>query len=130
MKHVEETYYQHGDVLVTSARVAFGQKTYALANISSVSMVSESPSVTPVFVLVLVGLIIGLCAASMDALVVGLALGGLFIGLGIVCALTGKTKYTVRVSSASGEANAAASTNKDGVQAIVDAINEAIVQRG
>ena len=41
-----------------------------------------------------------------------------------------KTKYHLRIASASGEANAITSVNADHIDKIVQAVNEAMIKRG
>jgi hypothetical protein len=61
--------------------------------------------------------------------VIGL-LGIIGIVGGITLMVRAKPTYVVRIGSASGEANALASKDRDHIQKIVDAMNEAIIKRG
>lgn len=122
----EKVYLKQGDVTVTNTRVVISGKTYAMTNITSVTMGKQSASILPPFIAITVGVII--------AAIVGGTIGNLIavasiIG-GIVLFITRKPNYVVRIGSASGEADALESQDQDNVQKIVNAVNEAIVNRG
>jgi len=53
-----------------------------------------------------------------------------FVVCGIVILKTVKTKYVIRIRSASSESDGLISTDQEYVARIVDAMNEAIVNRG
>ena len=59
-----------------------------------------------------------------------LLLGAAGIGLGAFVARTTKPEYVVQFGSASGEVKAYKSTNQDEIKQIVEAINQAIIQKG
>lgn len=126
----EMTIYEEGGVKITTARAVLGGKTYAMSNITSVSMSSEVESAG----CITFGLIIGGAAV----IIWGVAVGEwLMAGIGLVMAVGGfylnrgeKTKYTVRIGSSSGEADALTSYDQAEIQKIIDAMNDAIVRRG
>ena len=130
MEQKEVTYYEGSSVRVTNARAILGAKTYAMANITSVAIGKQSANRTPGVIIALIGLIItGIIAAS-DGGGGGIAIGVIVLIVGIVVAVLAKNTYIVRIGSASGEADALVSTNKEYINKIVSAMNEAIVQRG
>lgn len=122
----EKVYYSDGAITVTSTRAVLGTKTYAMANITSVSLGENQQAVGCGCALVLVGLLFALALFSADTIIVGL------IGLAILAlgALLMKQKsYVVRIGSASGEANALENKKREYIQQIVDAVNQAIIER-
>lgn len=131
--HSEVSYYQEGDITITSARAMLGSKTYAMANITSVSMGTIPPDRALGVLVVLVGLLISVCsgmAVLENNNAGGIFLGLIVVGVGVVIAASKKTKYVVKIGSASGESNALVATDEEYIQKIVDAVNEAIIMRG
>ena len=128
----ETTYYQDGSIMVTNARAVLGSKTYAMANITSVSMGEIPANRTAGIVIVVIGLAILACSASAGSnSSAGGIIGGLVVaGFGAFLAYAAKTQYIVKVGSASGESNALTSNNREYIQKIVNSINEAIIKRG
>jgi hypothetical protein len=125
----EETYFSQGDVQVTNSRVVLGGKTYAMRNITSVTIGEIPPNRVPGIVLAVLGLcpLMGGFSDNGGALLV---IGLIVIGLGIALAALVKTRYVVRLGSASGESDALTAPDVAYIRKIVDAINKAIVQRG
>ena len=128
----EVNYYQDGAVTVTNARAVLGGKTYAMANVTSVSMAEKPANRTTGIVIALVGLALAACLGTVggDASAVGIIFGLLVLGAGIAMAVTAKGSYIVRIGSASGEADGLVSNDRDHIQKIVSAMNEAIINRG
>lgn len=127
----ETTYYQDGNITVTNARAVLGSKTYAMANITSVSMGEIPANRTPGIVIALIGLAILACSASGGSDGIAGIIGGLVVaGFGAFLAYAVKTQYVVKIGSASGESNALTSNDREYIQKIVNAINEAIIKRG
>jgi len=133
MSESEVTYYEAGSVHVTNTRVVLGSKTYALRNITSVSMAVKQGNVVPGIILIVLGIIIGSC--------VGISSRSELLGLGILIVITifgaalfagqlRNTRYIVRIGSASGESDALALKDQERVKQIVAAMNQAIIQRG
>lgn len=122
-------YSDENGVRVTSSRLIIGQTTYAMLNITSVSCAVEPPSrVGPLFFLIFGALFffVGLSGTAHQMAVFGfflLAIGGLWWKVQ-------KTHYYLKVASASGEAKAVTSIDKQRVDRIVQAVNEAIIGRG
>ena len=130
MAQNEVIYYQGSGVRVTSTRAILGAKTYAMANITSVSASKKSANRAPGVIIALIGLIIAGFAAASNGGGCGITIGVVLLIAGIAVTVTAKNKYIVRIGSASGEANALESTNKEHIKKIVGAMNKAIVQRG
>lgn len=131
----EVTYYSDGVIQVTNARAVLEGKTYAMSNITSVTM-GKIPANPWIGILMAVaGLLMLLFSFSVLPEDVGergacLFFALLVVVLGVALAYFAKAKYVVKIGSASGEADALTSTDKDYIQKIVNAINEAIIKRG
>lgn len=126
----ETTILEEGNVKITNLRVIIGTKTYSMSNIASVSMgKNDSKGILPFIVIAgILSALIGLIdlKENMQCLTLGMlmVIGG---GIGIA---NSKTKYIVRIGSASGESNILESHDKATIKRVVNAMNEAIVRRG
>jgi hypothetical protein len=119
----EKLFYQDANVTVTQSRFVSGSKTYAMRNISSVSIFKiEKSKLGPIL---LIGL--GLILMFSDSTRV---LGFIILALGITWIMNIKNEYSVRISTNAGETNGLVSKNQDYIQKIVNALNEAIIYRG
>jgi len=118
----EKVFYQQQGVTVTQSRIILGSKTYAMSNISSVSVGITKPSRTAPIVLLIIGLFMLIASST-------------FVYGAVLCALTGiwlflqKTKYYVSIRSNAGESRSLESKNKEQIEDIVKSINDAIVFR-
>ena len=136
MVEQEKFFWNSENIKITNARAIFRDTTYALANITSVKLFKQPPSKTPTIILVIVGLILGgagLCVFSSGndpGGIVILVLGVAAIGFGIYISTKAKPNYFVRISSSSGEVDALQSKDRAFIQSIVDAVNQAIIERG
>jgi len=123
---------KEGNVKITNLRAMIGPKTYAMSNIDSVRMHVKEPKLfVPVFFMLMAAICSALVAVSnLDDLSHFLEIG-LFIGGGgfIFFLLSTRTKYSVRVRSSAGELNIMEANDKDSVERIVSAMNEAISLR-
>lgn len=148
MQAQETIYYQDGGITITNARAVLGAKTYAMANVTSVSTGVIPASRAFGIILAILGVLgaasgcVGfLVPLSMDltenAAIVGMvtcvsvaAIGLLLLLLGVLLAVLPKDRYTVRIGSSSGETDALISRDQAYIQKIVISMNEAIVNRG
>lgn len=123
--------YQDENIHVTNLRAMLQGKTYAMANVTSVSMFRQAGNTTPGVVAAVIGGFM-LLGAVTDSELRGcfLVFGLLILVIGIAILASTKDTYWVRIGSASGETNALSSTNRDYIQRVVNAMNEAIVRRG
>ncbi|SEW44074.1 hypothetical protein SAMN05421841_3143 [Chryseobacterium wanjuense] len=119
----ETTFYQDASVTVTQSRFVTQSKTYAMRNISSVYVFEiEKSRVLPIL-MILLGIPF---IFFKDVFLIGLIL----ICLGLIIIFSIKNEFAVRISTNAGEANSIVSKNRDYIQKIVKALNEAIIHRG
>ncbi len=128
----EKIFYDNADVKVTSTRFIVDKATYPIANISSVKSTSKSAGLLKLIaiILILIGAL-GLLSifdseAESDVTVTSLV----FLGIGIWLYRCAKTKYLVMLTTAGTESQALESKDKNYIDAIVAALNNAIVHRG
>lgn len=119
----EQTFFEHEDVKVTNARFVTGGQTFAMQNITSVKTKEDQPSRLGWGIILCV--VAAICLwnkawAWAAVLAVG---GGLLVW-------TSKTTYHVILTTASGEASALKTHQKEYLQQVVQALNQAIVARG
>lgn len=134
MSQQEIVYYQDQSVLVTNTRAILQGKTYAMANVTSVSLGEIPANQTPGFILFGASIATFLCSLSI------FSGSSLLLWIGIVCLvgfvagfvvmLKAKRTYWVNLGSASGETHALMALNHEYVTKVVNAINQAIIARG
>jgi hypothetical protein len=119
----EVVFYQDQQVTVTQARFISQGKTYAMSNISSVSLYEIKRSRGLEVLMIIAGLsMLAVDGARMFGLVTLMIAIALFFLL--------KNSYSVRIQSTSGEADGLISKDSEYVNKIVSAVNEAIIFRG
>ena len=118
----EITFFQNEGVRVTNTRFIVDGQTYAMNNITSVKPTNTPPSrVGPAVLLVIgVGLLLGK----------NFILGAAFAALGTFWWSQQKTLYHVLLHTAGGEAKALNTHQRDYLEQVVAALNNAIVHRG
>lgn len=132
----ETTIYESQGVKVTNLRAVVGSKTYSMSNITSVSTSTKESACVPLVailfgsLLLLAGVASLLLGSSLSGVLPWFILGGLSVGGGILVHRARSATYVVRLGSASGETDALTSANKAEIDAIVAALNEAIVKKG
>ena len=126
----ETTYYKDEKVQITDIRAIFGSKTYSMSNVTSVSMYEMPAKRTTGIIIALVGLLISLCLFSISDSIGGGIFGILILIVGICLIFGAKEKYVVKIGIASGEVDGLVSHDSNYVQKIVEAMNQAIIQRG
>lgn len=119
----ETTFYQDSLVTVTQSRYITQSKTYAMRNISSVHVFEIEKSKLAPILMILFGLPF---LFSGDVFWIGLIL----IGIGVLIVFNIKNEYTVRISTNAGEADSTISKDKEYIQKIVNALNDAMIHRG
>lgn len=125
----ERTYFQQGDVTVTSARFIVRSQTFAMRNITSVQTVEIEPDSTHPGYLIILGCAIAVIGFGNSSISAGI--------LGLVIAVAGgywswqqKSTFSVVLTTAGGEVSAYTSQNHTFIATIVEALNLSIVERG
>jgi Family of unknown function (DUF6232) len=117
----EQTFFEYDDVKVTSSRFITGGQTYAMSNITSVKPYEKKPSRFLGVVVLLLGLIV-----AMSSLSVGIVM--------VVCAgiylYFQKSIYHILLSTSAGETKALVTYQRDYLDKVIAALNDAIVARG
>ena len=125
----ETTYYSSGNVSVTSKRAVFGAKTYSVANITSVEMADTPPDRKWPNLILLAGAALLVLSGITNSATPGI-IGLIIVGVGLFLLFRAKRRYVVRLASASGETEALVSDDRDLIEKIVAAIQNAIAERG
>lgn len=132
----ETTLYEDVHVKVTTNRVSFPDKTYALANVASVEVTKQDPDTFWSLVIILVGafgLLVGVATwVTGNSGPIGAGICAVILALGILFyrTMAKNVIYSVTLSSASGEAQAMSGRDEGYIRHVADAISEAIVARG
>jgi len=100
-----------------------------MANITSIKRDIHPANRKPGVIIAVLGLIILLACVSFDSST-GVIAGVVVLGLGILIAAMVKPTYFLKITSASGEAEPIKSRDKQYVDSIVTAMNEALIRRG
>lgn len=118
----DKTFLDAGNVSVTKGRFIVDGQTYAMGNVTSVKTRVEEAKKGAGILLGLIGLFALVAAESL--------LWGVIILVIATFALIGaRNKYSVVLSTSSGENQALRSENKTQIDEVVSALNEAIVSR-
>ncbi len=134
----EKIFLQEGNVLVSNSRVVINEKTYSLGNITSVEMeiVDLSAGIKPfggcTLFFAVMGIIMGWGTLSSPSGcgIILLITGLVFCIFGIIAlASPSKFNYSIKLRSASTETQALISENKEYIQEIIKAINDAMKYR-
>jgi hypothetical protein len=123
----EKIYYSDGSITITSTRAVLGGKTYAMANVTSVSLAENQEGSGCGCALLGVGALFALGGLS-SADTAGIGVFGILLVIAGFLWMN-STMYVVRIGSASGEANALQDRSREYIQTIVDAVNQAIIDR-
>jgi hypothetical protein len=123
---------QEGSYTVTNARFVTPGATYAMSGIQSVRTLTETPNSLKKYGALIAGIF--LVFGGLSQLFTGQfqnATGCAIFAVGsIIYYINAKAKYFVVLSQASGEASAVSSSEKDFIDKICTALNEAIIHRG
>lgn len=120
--NTEKVFYQDHNVTVTQARFVSDSKTYAMRNISSVSIRKIDRSIKGEIILIILGVIL----LATQVWLVGIAA----VVIAVILLFTRKDSFSVRINSNSGEADGLISKDREMIEKVVHALNEAIVYRG
>lgn len=116
----EKVFLDERGVKVTNARFLTFGKTHSMAGVTAVSSFIIKPNRKQPLILAAIGIIVAIFHWS----------GFIVIGGAVAFWFLQKPKYTVSLSSASGNDDALTDPDKDFIFRVVDALNEAIVYRG
>jgi hypothetical protein len=125
----EIRFFSEQGVQVTNARLIVPGKTYAMANITSVSTKRENPSYSGVKFTGGLAFLMGFAALPFGSWQLGI-LAIMLIAVAVVWGLSLKPDFHLKISSASGESSALSSKDQLYVERIVQAIQDAIIHRG
>lgn len=126
----EQVYFRRDRVCITSARVIFGAKTYALSMITSVEAKVRRPNRLGPLLLILFALLFSLPRYIVMGGAVGLPLLEIAATAGSICWwMTQRPTYAVMLCTAAREVQAYSSGDARIIDEIVSAINRAIVAR-
>jgi hypothetical protein len=117
----EKQFFHYEDVKITNTRFVNGAQTYAMSNVTSVKSFEQKPKRLGGILVLLVGLLI-----AMNTPVAGLLIAA---SAGVYLAMQ-KTMYHVMLATAGGEVSALKTTQREYLEKVVFALNEAIVYRG
>ncbi len=131
----EKSYHESRDVWIGSARAVFGNKTFALASVTSVEGNRLPPDRNPALFVILFGAMALFASVPIyDHSGLGgvfcLLIGLLLIGSGTYWASRIMPRFVVVLITSAGERRAYVSTSEDEIIKIVNALNTAIVERG
>jgi len=120
----ESVYYRNGEVSVTSARFIVGSQTYAMRNVTSVKGITIWPGRLVPIAIIILGLV---CIATISA--VGISIGTILVASGVWLLKTRKPTHAILLTTAGGEIRAYESEASKEIGDVLDALNEAIVER-
>jgi hypothetical protein len=119
----ERIFFQDSRVIVTQSRFVADGKTYAMRNIASVTNFKIKKSRTLPVIITSIGVLFLFDDNTRNY-------GLLMAGIGGLWWYLIKDEFSVRINSNSGESDGFISKDRDYIQQIVDAVNNAIVFRG
>lgn len=128
----ERVFYDESGVKITNARAIFRNKTYAMAQISSVRVDTRQPKRGGAIAVFIIGALVFLAGISGGKEFAGASfLGIILIVIGGVWLASLKPTHALQLGSSSGETQAISYT-KDGamIRAIHDAISDVLIHRG
>jgi hypothetical protein len=117
----EKVFFEYDGVKVTNARFIVDGQTFAMTNVTSVKSHEQSPSRLFPILLLLFGL---LCTASTPAVGIPIAGGAIF------WLYKQRTLYHIMLRTSAGESSALKTYQRDYLNKVVLALNDAIVHRG
>ncbi|GAA5646050.1 MULTISPECIES: DUF6232 family protein [Vibrio] len=119
----EKMFLEAGDVSVSNSRFIVNGQTYAMSNVTSVKTGIEKANKGVGIIITLIGLITLFAIKS-------IGWGILIVAVGVLAFMGAKDKYSVILSTSSGESKALTSDKRNHIEDIVSALNESIVSRG
>lgn len=117
----EKTFFEYEDVRVTSARFISGSHTYAMSNITSVKAFEAKPKRIGGIIVLIIGLAIAINTPVVGLIIAAIAAYYLY---------QQKTMYHVMLATAGGETSALKTHQREYLDKVVAALNQAIIHRG
>ncbi|MBY0240172.1 MAG: hypothetical protein K2X55_12740 [Burkholderiaceae bacterium] len=117
----ERTFFESGDVKVTNARFISGGQTFAMNNVTSVKPFEQKPSRVGGILLLGFGLIVMVSSFFVGLVIAGLAAYFLY---------QQKTIYQILLATSAGETKALVTHERDYLDSVITALNDAIIYRG
>lgn len=117
----ETTFFEYEDVKVTNARFISGSQTYAMSNVTSVKAFEQKPKRLGGILVLVVGLAIAVNSPAVGAVIAIAAAIYLY---------TQKTVFHVMLATSGGETSALKTHQREYLDKVVSALNQAIVHRG
>lgn len=118
----ERTFFEYEDVKVTNARFVSGGQTFAMNNVTSVKPFEKKPNRMGGVIVFCIGLIIMASSSFMMGLLTSIAAGYYLYQQ--------KTVYNILLATSAGETKALATHQKEYLNSVISALNDAIVHRG
>lgn len=127
----EVTIYEQNGIKITNLRAVFGEKTYSVANITSVEAKTIQPSTGLAFTIFVIGLLLFFAGVADLKENLGLIIWalGCFV-IFFFMNRSAKPTYSVSLTTASGEVKAYESPDQQIIKTIVQSLNTAIIQKG
>lgn len=123
--------YENKDIKITNLRAVFSEKTYSIANITSVESQTIPPNTTLAMVLFVIGLMLFILGIADYQSKASFIIYSLFaFGLFFILKRSATESYSVNLTTAAGEVKAYISDNQETTKHIVDALNNAIIKKG
>lgn len=133
----ETVILEEPNIKITNLRAIIENKTYPIANITSVGTAQESPKVLVPLVLIFGGVMALMVSIptllnnrTWDNQYSALTLGFIAITIGVITLRSAKTTHILQLATAAGEVKAYTSTDPNRIQKISEALNTAIIQKG
>jgi hypothetical protein len=127
----EKKYFEDEKIVVTGTSVKTDDRTYKIANIAQVYLEEKTPSRIPGAIVTILGLVIIAVIYSIYQYInFSIYIGVVLFIVGVVMMLRAKTQYTVKISSGGLATDALVSSKRDYSKKIVEAIDQALTDRG
>jgi len=129
----EKTYFNNNEgVSVTNARFIVEDQTYAMSGVTSVKRFVKKRSVVRMILSVLLMLLSGMSAIGIIASgeLTSLIVPLIILAIGAVLWFINSKKFIVLLNTSSGESQALETKDSALVDRVVEALNEAIIERG
>jgi len=132
----EQCLFDESGIFISPSRFVTPSQTYAMSGVTSVRTVIARQSRVGPFLTALLGLffviegIIHLQQGSTPAVLGATLVGAILAAIGVLIFVRRVPSYSVMLHSASGEVEATSRKDKDLIQRVMAAVNQAIVLRG